>query len=247
MNKLSQCTEVWGGNKNVNTNSVTEAFNVSLLSISSDGDKGGDFYFFSKCEKGHLGRIIIGDVVGHGDAVSDISGWVYDEMSHHASSLESNTILHHLNQAITERGLEAMTTATVISYCKKNLSMYYCYAGHYPALIRKKDESDWKPAAIKDSTGLMNLPLGVQKSSTYSQHCLHLDAEDSIFLYTDGLIEARDKTNKEYGYKRLLENLNNIKTNQPDKILTSIHNSLMFHCSSNFYQDDITIIAAQIQ
>src|SRR5256886_3087354 len=70
-----------------------------------------------------------------------------------------------------------------------------CNAGHCFPLILQSGEI--KPIA---ATGL---PVGVFRQENYSATQMQLGKGDRLLLYTDGLSEARDETNTEYGDKRL--------------------------------------------
>jgi sigma-B regulation protein RsbU (phosphoserine phosphatase) len=70
-----------------------------------------------------------------------------------------------------------------------------CNAGHCPPLLIKGDE-----IAGLEATGL---PLGIFNVSEYSTKNMMLAPGDSLLLYTDGLTEAQDEANAEYGPQRL--------------------------------------------
>jgi hypothetical protein len=44
---------------------------------------GGDIYFFGVCKGDTITRLAIADVTGHGEAVSEISRFVYDSLKAH--------------------------------------------------------------------------------------------------------------------------------------------------------------------
>ena len=76
-----ECKELWGGIRN--RDSEVSAGNVigSLYSAAcSEGGKGGDIYYFGVCKGGVITRLAIADVTGHGEAVSEISQYVYDTL-----------------------------------------------------------------------------------------------------------------------------------------------------------------------
>jgi len=51
-----------------------------------------------------------------------------------------------------------------------------------------------------EATGL---PVGIFSSGEYSAERVQLAPGDSLLLYTDGLTEARDRADEEYGAERL--------------------------------------------
>ena len=48
-----------------------------------DGGLGGDIYYFGVCKGDIITRLAIADVTGHGEAVSEISQYVYDTLKDH--------------------------------------------------------------------------------------------------------------------------------------------------------------------
>ncbi|MCX6121482.1 MAG: SpoIIE family protein phosphatase [Ignavibacteriales bacterium] len=48
------------------------------------------------------------------------------------------------------------------------------------------------------------LPLGLFAYGTFSTQRMYLDAGDKLFLYTDGLSEARNSANELYGEERFI-------------------------------------------
>ncbi len=57
-----QCSEIWGGNEEINTEVRAGALTISLYSKGTDGERGGDIYYVSLCGKEMLTRIGIADV-----------------------------------------------------------------------------------------------------------------------------------------------------------------------------------------
>ncbi|MBN2329467.1 MAG: serine/threonine-protein phosphatase [Candidatus Omnitrophica bacterium] len=240
------CGKIWGGNRNVDVDLCTSSLETSLCSFSCRGGKGGDIYYYSVCSTDRLSRIVLGDVVGHGDEVSHISGWVYDSLKKYQNNLAGNEILIGLNNAICERGLDAMTTAVVVAYFLGDKNFYFSYAGHHPALIRRKGESEWKPADIQSSQKIANLPLGIQKDIQYEQRHIQLQSGDCFFLYTDGVIEAQNACEELYGVNRLLCVLNEISENNPQRIKKAVMRDVGEYCNGKMNHDDVTAIAIKI-
>ena len=78
-----ECTGIWGGIQNIETEVAAGKFIGSIYSAASDGDQGGDIYYFGVCRVDIITRLAIADVTGHGDAVSEVSQYVYDSLKAH--------------------------------------------------------------------------------------------------------------------------------------------------------------------
>ena len=108
------CSEIWGGNKDLDTDVCTSAITASVYSSAADGGKGGDIYYFSVCGADKQTRLAIADVVGHGQKVSDVSAWLYDAMAAQMNEGQGSAVLAHVNRTAYEKGLDALTTAAVV-------------------------------------------------------------------------------------------------------------------------------------
>lgn len=71
-------------------------------------------------------------------------------------------------------------------------------AGHCPILIRRSD-------GIIDEISSSGFPLGMMPVAKYSEHETRLEPGDLLLLYTDGLTEAEDPDEEEFGVKRVAE------------------------------------------
>ena len=79
-----ECKELWGGIHS--QDSEVSAGKVAASIYSSpccEGSKGGDVYYFGVCKGGIITRLAIADVTGHGEAVAEISQYVYDTLKAH--------------------------------------------------------------------------------------------------------------------------------------------------------------------
>ena len=110
------CSGVWGGVRNLDKDINVGGVVASLYSSSCDGGKGGDIYYFGVCKDDNLTRLAIADVVGHGQAVSDVSEYIYAALKTHMCNPDSGSILSEINQIASRHGLRAMTTAAVVAY-----------------------------------------------------------------------------------------------------------------------------------
>ena len=78
-----ECKVIWGGIQNINTEVTAGKFIGSIYSAASEGGQGGDIYFFGVCKVDIISRLAVADVVGHGEAVSEVSQYVYDSLKAH--------------------------------------------------------------------------------------------------------------------------------------------------------------------
>jgi phosphoserine phosphatase RsbU/P len=111
-----------------------------------------------------------------------------------------------------------------------------CNAGHCPALwVRKNGEAVPLRAA--------GTPVGMFCTGDYSTEKLRLAAGETLFLYTDGLSEARSGADEEYGEERLMELLKRRRELSPAGMIEAcLADSASFR-SGVPLADDLTLMA----
>ena len=79
-----ECTGIWGGIRNRDIEITAGKVIGSIYSAACcEGGKGGDIYYFGVCKGDIITRLAVADVVGHGEAVSEVSQYVYDSLKTH--------------------------------------------------------------------------------------------------------------------------------------------------------------------
>ena len=179
------CTTIWGGIEPVDLDVCTRGVTASLHSTASGGERGGDIYYMSVCSTDLLTRMVVADVRGHGEQVSNVSSWIYQCLQNKMNSLNGAGVVSDLNRMLHARGSAAITTAAVVSHHIDHSTLYYSYAGHPPVLARRSG-GRWFPLVLGTQSGQANLPVGVLASVQYDQAPARVQAGDRFLLYTDG-------------------------------------------------------------
>ena len=78
-----ECKGIWGGIRNRDIEISAGKVIGSIYSTSCEGGRGGDIYYFGVCRGGIITRLAIADVTGHGEAVSEVSQYVYESLKAH--------------------------------------------------------------------------------------------------------------------------------------------------------------------
>lgn len=240
------CAEVWGGTHDADMDVCTSGLTASLFSVSSDGGKGGDIYYFSVCQHDVLTRIVVADVMGHGEAINNVSQWLYEALVRQIETLDSSAVLSDLNRTARERGLKAMTTAAVITFYLDDSSLSFSYAGHPPLLVRRRSEAKWHAANLPPRQTPRNLPLGVPFDAPYKQEQLRLVKGDRLFLYTDGVIEAPGADGELFDVERLMEVLEQTGDKELSEVKQAVLAAVRAHTQGSLTHDDVTMLAIEI-
>lgn len=117
--------------------------------------------------------------------------------------------------------------------------MQYVNAGHNPPLHYRTRDGQ---LARLTRTGMA---LGIDDTIIYEQHSVHVDSGDLILFYTDGLTEAINQQNQEFGEARLKATLLEHKHATASEIVSVLQDSIASFAGNNEPFDDITMVVAR--
>ena len=110
-------------------------------------------------------------------------------------------------------------------------------AGHLPPAILRDGE-----ITTLSATGL---PLGLFCEARYSACSVHLDPGDVLVFYTDGLTEARNATDEEFGRERLLASLKECHKLRPQDVAKRCIGDLGRFLAGTELTDDLTVMVVR--
>jgi len=160
--------------------------------------------------------------------------------------------LGEVNKRISTGNLRAMTTAAVVAYYRDDNKVKISYAGHPHILYRPAADKVWssaKPTDYKnlENNSLTNLPLAVDPETLYGELTIPSTKGDQFFIYTDGVIEARSPDGEYFGIERLKDILDVNSEIPINELKSEVLRELRKHTEKELTQDDITIIAMEIE
>lgn len=241
-----KCGEIWGGIHTNDFDLSTSGIEASLYSSACQSGKGGDIYYFSVCGGDKITRIAIADVTGHGEEVSGTSQSLYKNLKKRMNNVKSHVILSDMNKVALHHGFKAITTAAIATFSRNNSRLFFSYAGHHPILTRNPFSQQWSSLELPITEYAANAPLGVSGDLIYEQSSRKMEAGTLVFLYTDGVVEAKNAAGELFGESRLLRALelapDNIKA-----IKNSVLLALQKHAGEIFDHDDVTFMAIRIR
>ena len=159
----------------------------------------GDFYDFLVIDEKRLG-ILIADVSGHGLPSALIASMLQSALAAQVpNACRPAQVLSGLNQALWGKFQSQYVTAAYLFVDLSKGTVSYAGAAHPPLLLW---QSKTGLSAEYIENGLM---LGPFSDSQYSETTLPLQHGDKILLITDGVIEARNSSDQEFGMKSLRE------------------------------------------
>ena len=241
-----RCAEVWGGNARSDFDVCTRGLTASLISHCSEGETGGDIYYFSLCAYDELTRILLADVRGHGAEAAEIGQWIYEGLEKRMNSLDAAGVLAELNTLVRERGFPALTSAVLVSHYQSGKTLYYSYAGHPPALARRRG-AEWTMLTIPDgAAGPANLPLGVMADTRYDQVEIAVEPGDRVVLYTDGVTECPGEGAEYLDIEGLARWLGEAGEVPVENLKREVLRRLRIQAGESLPHDDCTLIALEL-
>jgi sigma-B regulation protein RsbU (phosphoserine phosphatase) len=192
----------------------------------------GDFYEFLSTVGPRAG-LFVADVSGHGVPAALIASMVkiaINSQRQHAPSPER--LLAGVNEALCGSTQGQFVTAAYVYLDAERGELCYAAAGHPPMLLLRQGQ-----VCSIEENGLM---MGVFSSAAYNSTKRALAQGDRLLLYTDGVIEAANGSEEEFGHERLgklLASSAGMTVEElADRILSTVHDW------APAQMDDLTIV-----
>ena len=196
MKDLSEAERIQNGL--LPTTALTVAnFEVSGVSLPCRA-VGGDWYDFLPLPGNRLG-IVLADVAGKGMGAALLMSSARSVVRTTAQAGGSpGAVLAAVNRVLIDELPSAKFITMIYAVLDPAArSLTFASAGHMPPILA--DASDAR--TIKPPS---QLPLGIREGA-YEEHTIELPVGSRLFLYSDGVIEARGARSVEYGEARLLQ------------------------------------------
>ncbi|MGW2423873.1 PP2C family protein-serine/threonine phosphatase [Streptomyces sp. NPDC001709] len=212
------------------------------LAAEDEAQIGGDLYAATRCD-GAV-RVLIGDVRGKGlPAIGEAALLLgaFRESAHRHISLEELAAL--LEQSVTryaadldtpEEAGERFATALLVEIPDRDPVTRMTSCGHPPPLLLSPGQAVTVPSLHPSP------PLGVEHGVT--EHTLDVfsfEPGDTLLLYTDGVMEARDAHGRFYP---LTERVVRWTDDSPEALMHHVRRDLLTHAGGRL-DDDAALIA----
>jgi sigma-B regulation protein RsbU (phosphoserine phosphatase) len=180
---------------------------------------------------------LLGDVSGKGVAASMLMAQLHAMFrSLSRMSLPLGQIVTHVNRFFCESALAGQYATLVCGLAKPNGEVEIHNAGHCPAVM-----VGCGGVVRTEPTGM---PLGMFLDAEFSAMRVQLEAGDTLFLYTDGLSEARNESD-EYGVDRVMTLVGKQAARQPAELIAACIEDLRAFVNGVQSFDDMTVLAVR--
>jgi len=209
---------------------------------------GGDFYDFVQPEPDVIG-LFIGDVSGKGVPAALTMAQLLAAFRLHARSLASPAaVLRELNEDLARRSQRGMfCTLCYLRLDLRSGALVCANAGHPAALRIRAGEA----ACFGEASGP---PAGILEDAVWEDATAMIAPGDTVLLYTDGIIEARNPVTqhgpdaplwKEFELSRLQETAAGLADQTPQALVEAANAAVQQFCAPGTPHDDCTMIAVR--
>jgi sigma-B regulation protein RsbU (phosphoserine phosphatase) len=204
----------------------------------------GDYYDYIDLPDGKLG-VVIADVSGKGVPAGLLMAMCRSLLR--AFSLASSSpsaVLSTVNRYLFPDIREDMFISMIYGILDPaDGSFIFCRAGHEPALIYRKASNEVEISKPK------GLALGIDSGNVFERvttdEHITLDSGDCVLLYTDGVKEALNAGEEEFGLERLSQTFREAARLGAEAVVKQVQKAVKTFTDEGPQMDDVTIVAIE--
>ena len=185
--------------------------------------------------------VMLADVSGHGAAAA-MEAVQFDAILRtyqgDDDSGPAGALTYANRHFFSRRQRQHFLTAFAMLYRPDLRRAIYVAAGHPPLLHRRGDIVTPRGAGEQ-------IPLGILRDHAFRNSEFEADNGDVLVLYTDGVVEARDRKGRQFGTDHLAS-LIATGPEQPSELLAVLRDALLEHQGGPLGVDDQTLIVLRI-
>ncbi len=196
---------------------------------------GGDYYDVVELDGGRL-AFVVADVAGKGIPAALLMTLLQGSLrSLLSSGLRGADLVTRLNAYLVANTPEnRLITFFYGELDPASGELRYVNAGHNPPLL-----FDGSQVARLDPTGVV---LGVLEGALFSEERVQLEDGARLLLYTDGVTEAANPADEEFGEQRLEQLLRERAGTTPPRLIETIFETVIAFCGRAKPADDMTMM-----
>ncbi|MGE0704785.1 MAG: SpoIIE family protein phosphatase [Vicinamibacterales bacterium] len=212
---------------------ATAAVSVPTRSV------GGDFFDYVDLPSDAFG-FILGDVAGKGPPAALLAAAALGMFSTEATYQGcAAPVMARLNKGLFRRNIDARYLTAFYGILNPSGLLLYSNAGHNaPVLLT--DGGVRRLAAG-------GMVLGLFEGATYAEERLQLQPGDTLLCFSDGVTEALNTRNEEFGDDRLVSCLQSVRGAAPQAMLDRVLGELHAFCGDAIQTDDITMVLVRYE
>ena len=206
-------------------------------SMTAAKDVGGDFYDFFRIDDDRIG-IVIADVSGKG-----VPAAIFMAVSRTLiratgiSGTSPGECITYSNKLLAQESVDCMFVTVFYGiYNTKTGEIVYCNAGHNPPYILKQN-------GTVEALPMANNPMvGAIGDMTFQENKFTLEKGETLVMFTDGVTEAMNTQNEEFGEERLMDTLEEVTMHASQEIIDAVKADVKAFTGEAEQSDDITLL-----
>jgi sigma-B regulation protein RsbU (phosphoserine phosphatase) len=180
--------------------------------------------------------VLLGDIAGKGVAASMLMAHLHASVrTLIAMSLPLSQVVGRANRIFCESTMASHYATLVCARLSADGDVEICNAGHCPPLLVRNGE-----VQEIESTGV---PVGLFCVDDYGTRRLRLEPGDTVLMYTDGVTEARNEDDCEYGAEALSRVASLHGTLAPEALVDRCVTEVTTFRAGVQAVDDLTVLA----
>lgn len=205
---------------------------------------GGDYFDFLRFRDGVPG-LVIADVVGHGISASLLMASVQTALRTMVPESDSpSDVLQRVNHFFLHNvHFTSFVTMFLARFDSKSRTLDYCNAGHNPPIIFRRQEAGASSISWLRPTAPA---IGLVEEFPVHSETITLASGDILLLYTDGVTEAVNLQQEEFGRNRLATFVRQESDSSARQLVRALRHTLQEFTNDQPLADDTTIVAGKI-
>jgi serine phosphatase RsbU (regulator of sigma subunit) len=200
---------------------------------------GGDYFDVIELAEGRL-AVAVGDVAGKGMPAALLMALLQGSLRTLVSAgLRGSELVAKLNAHLCANiPSNRLITLVYAELDPATGRLRYVNAGHNPPLLLQAGSAPARLAATA-------IALGITTEAEFPAMTLELDPGDRLVLYTDGITEAEDPRDREYGEARLGAWLQANRERPARALIDGVIAEVLEHCGNARPRDDMTLMCLE--
>ena len=193
---------------------------------------GGDFFDYIELPDGGFG-FALGDVAGKGPPAALLGAMLQGSLAAQAfASVGPAATVAAVNTALVRRGIQGRFVTLFYGVLYPDGRLMYCNAGHNPPVL----VAQGSPHRLE--TG--GMVLGLFDGVVFEEATVALGPGDFVVVFSDGVSEALDADEEEFGDDRLLESIAAMRDPAVETRLRHLFTSVEMFTAGAPQHDDVT-------
>lgn len=198
---------------------------------------GGDYFDYFPLDDDRVG-FIVGDAAGKGMPAAIFMA--VGRTLLRAESLRTRSVgecMNNVNKALNIENTTSMFITMIYGILNsKSAEIEYCNAGHHNPIILRCN------GTLEELKNSKCMAIGMMDDTKYESSAVKLDHGDTFILYTDGITEAINNSQIQFGEKSLFAAINKNVALTAEEHIDALLKSVITHVGKTQQFDDMTLL-----